>query len=534
MDDNTPQTSPKSVQTPEREGKKKSRLIYILVATISLILITAAAAYYFYTNNSVQKTATKSKYIDKLTVGMGGEVFDLGYPAAETALTPGQVSTNAQVYEGLVRYEELSKVKPLLATNWTNPQGATDTWDFTLKQGVKFHTGRTMTADDVKYSIEAMAASGTESFSTYGSTIKDVTVLAPNKVRITTEGSDPLLLNKLTGVYIVDSKSDKKNDPINGTGPFTATKGAKQTESKLDLTAFDDYHGQKSYVKRLIFKNYDDYDAVAAAIKKKEVDIGGDIPNDMLSPFKGSSFKTIVDESPVSLYFGFMVNKPNSPVNKKEVREAIQIALDRDAFFKETEFSGEVINQLIPKQIPGYDPTIQPITRDVEKAKTLLKSAGYPNGITIDLYHFSNINEDALKSLRESAAEANITIKTINFPDEERYTETVENNVPDMALLGWASSVNDGIDFFDPGVTSSTGVNDPAFTALYTAAQSEFDTEKRLKLLQEASRYVSDNVLVLPAYSKDYYVISTQPDYVYTQDITGLTFSFYYSKTYRK
>jgi peptide/nickel transport system substrate-binding protein len=530
------QETPSTELSPAIDGgtKKSKRALVIAIVIGAGIALGVSVAAYLLLNKSTPSTQGNTKQIKQLIVGMNGESFDIGYPRAETALSTGQVSTNAQVYEGLVRYEKASEVKPLLATSWTNPQGATDTWEFTLKSGVKFHTGRIMSASDVKYSIEAMIESGTESSGLYANTIKEVVVLSPSKVRIITKTPDPLLLNKLTNVFIIDEKSDKENDPINGTGPFTATKGAKQTSSRLDLTAFDGYHSEKSNVQRLIFKNYEDYDALISAIKKKEVDIGGDVPNDALDQFMGNAYATIVDKSPVGLYFNFRVNKSNSPINKKEVREAFQLAIDREKFFKATGFSGEVIDQLIPKQIPGHNPSIAPIKRDVAKAKQLLAAAGYSNGVNLELYHFSNISDEALKVLQGSAAEANITLKSTNFPNEDTYGETMDQDVPDIAILGWASSFNDGIDFFDPGLTSLTGVKDETFVNLYAAAESEFEPQKRLQLLQDLSKYTADNTLVVPAYSREYYVISNHPDYVYSRDIAGITFSFYFSKTYRK
>lgn len=516
-----------------KQGKKRKYLFGGLLVVVALSLI----AYLGYTLLNNSKRTTEQGTIEKLTVATYTSEFDLDYPKAETALAGSEVSVASQVYEGLVRYENLGTPKPLLATSWTNPQGDTNRWDFNLKRGVKFHTGRIMTAEDVKYSIEAMQASKTASANVYTNTIKSVDVLSPYKVRITTTQPDSLLINKLPNIYIIDSKSKATGAETakRGTGPFTIDPKGVQNKFRLDFVAFSQYHGKKSKVKKLTIKSYDSYEAMLKALQKKQVDLAGDVLDEDLPKFKSDSYKIIYDNAPLSIYIAYRVNKPNSPLAKKAVRQAIGAVIDKEAFFKTTGYSGSVIQQLVPSQLPGYNPNLKQETIDVARARSLLAQAGYPNGFSISFYHYDGFKPASIKVLSDSLAKINVKLIDNTFPDltDSEIQNFIDKDIPDALVYGWSSSYNDGEDFFNTGLVQHTGIKEAAYQNLLNQASSEFYPEKRLKVLQQLSQYVADEQIVTPLYTRTYYQINASPNYVFTQDISGISQSFYYAKTYK-
>lgn len=516
----------------QKSTKKGALLIKISLALISTFLVAGGVYYFFVTYNTKPTTKTLStSNIERLRVGTYYESIDMNYPGKSEIGTVGEVEVASQIFEGLVQYKDLTKIKPLLATNWTNPDSST--WVFELKKGVKFHTGNTMTATDVKYSIEALQAAKNYASEQYVSSIKSVNILDTNKIEIITNGPDPLLLNKLAYVYIVDSKSPKADDPNNGTGPFKVKDGSKPSESSLELTAFSDYHAGKSRVKALSFTSYQTYEELLTVVKKKEVDIGGDLNDEDLSQFKKAGFRTLSDDGAATSSLVPRVAK-GGPIAKTEVRQALDHLIDKGEFFKKTRYSGKAATQLIPDQIPGYNPSIKPRTVDVEKAKQLLAKAGYPDGVSLVLYYSNGIPERVIEYLVSSAAKGNITIIPEEFPNPEDISADIESNKADLIMQGWSSSVVDGIDFFTQATIIPTGTTDKTLLDIVNSAGTEFEPAKRLKDLQDASKKVFDEALMIPLYHRYSIQVITKPSYVFTQEISGTPRGIYYWQTYKK
>ena len=199
----TAEQAPPPVQQPTKPRSKKW-----LVITIVLIVIIIAAVLAAVVLNSNNKTATVTKKdIPLLTYGYygGGEIPQ--YPVTYLYVNV-DVDIAMQMFEGLVGYQNQTKVVPLLATSWSTPND--NTWVFNLRHNVKFNTGRTMTAQDVKYSLDYAVAhqnddSGDSAFLYLADDIKQTTVTGAYQVTVTTTNPDAVLLNQLGLIGIVDS-----------------------------------------------------------------------------------------------------------------------------------------------------------------------------------------------------------------------------------------------------------------------------------------------------------------------------------------
>lgn len=530
-----PQERDKNVPEIKQEKKNSSKKV-VFFALLTIVLLGSILSVFTYIaskNSDSNTTGSTKKDIAKLRIGMLNEEIDPNYPAAESGATIGQIEIASQLFEGLVQYKDLTKIQPLLAKSWSNPNGDTSTWNFELKKNVRFHTGRTLTADDVKFSIEALQKTDNSTAQQFASTIEKVTVISPYKVEIKTTGPDPILLNKLAYVYIVDSKSKTPNNPVNGTGPFIIKPRSKPTISSLELVPFENYHGGHSYVRALSFKNYPEEAALVSDLKKKKLELGGDVSNTNLGSFPSNKYTKLVDDGAVTLYMTARVAK-GGPIAKKEVREALNLLIDKEKYFKNAGFTGTVAEQLIPSQLTGHDPNIVPHKLDTAKAKTLLAQAGYSSGVKLKVYHFDNLPETALEGLASDAAKGGITLDFQLFPNQDDPSESIQANEPDLFIYGWASAVVDGIDFLSEGVVTASGTTDKQLLDDIDAAQVEFDPAKRLKLLQDGSRRVFDETLVIPFYHRTYYQISTNPSYVFKQEISGTSRGIYYWQSYQK
>ncbi len=476
-----------------------------------------------------QQASSSQKEIPLISVGYTTYGFDNSlYPAA-TTIDP-DYDVNQQVFEGLVQFKNINQIKPNLAISWTNPDDMT--WDFKLASNVKFHTGRTMTAADVKYSLESFNT--TDYGKVYGDSIKSVEAIGDNEVKVITKSPDPLLLNKLAFLYIIDSKSTLKNDARNGTGPYTLKEGTTPSEKQLDLVAFDNWHGGRPLTRALTFKVYEDEDALMTGAKNGEINLVVDVfekrnQNTMsqLSVFKDISFQHIGESV-------FRINSKDakSPLSKLKVRQALSAAIDPTSILKSRGLEGVVVNQVVSKDVPGYNQDIPAHVRDAAKAKQLLKEAGYPNGLSLTFSNVNSTGSGVPQELTKEAAEAGITIKTQLYDNIEKY----ESDIAAGKLQFWGYSINttllDASDgyakaYMDQDYSNST-VSD-----LLTQANSTLDQTKRLQILQELSKTLIDDVAFIPMYSRIQHFYAT-PSFQIARDRGGAAFGVNYATVYAK
>jgi peptide/nickel transport system substrate-binding protein len=512
---------------PPSKPRKNRRLI---VGIVFLIVLTTAGGILAWAYLRDQKptnsnTVTK-KDIPLLRVGVLLDKFDVGYPKAPNNTVTTIELTN-QLFEGLVRYEDLTKLKPSLATGWVNPDSST--WVFTLKRNVQFHTGRTMTALDVAYSIDALKNSGSESAELYTDTIQDVEAIDNYKVKITTKSPDPILLNKLAYVYIIDSRSDKQNDPVNGTGPYVVKPGSVPTSERLDLVAFDKYHGGHVYTRALNFSVHKDEVQLAQDLKNGKFDIAGDFSSIKETALFKNKAQLLADQGAWTSMLGIRTSR-DSPVAIKEVRQAIALLVDRESIIDKAGVNADPAFQLIPTQIPGHNPNVKPYERDIVKAKQLLADAGYPNGLTLTgLYTDDRYFDEIKKQLAEGGIIVNATIDT----SDDYYTKILNDKV-DLFILGYASSFGDGIDFLTEMSGQFPGYEDENFVGILNDINTEFNASKRLQLLQKASQAYGDEVVSVPLFSPIYTNVIPNKTYVIKQDISAASRGVYYYKVYAK
>lgn len=513
-----------SVQVSDSTPRKTP--LKILITTIIAVLLVAAgfAAYMLVfrkdgSNNMAASGARKDiPNIRFVTRNYGWELF---YPASDNTAT--YMEANAAVFEGLVRYENKTQIVPLLSTGWTNPD--TSTWVFNLKKGVKFHTGREMTAEDVKLSFEA--AKDSVAGEIYASTIKSVSATGPYQVTIVTDGPDPTLLKKLANYYVYDTESGKEADPVNGTGPFVIKPNTTPKAESLELIAFDNYHGGRIHVRSLSFIGNEDDDG-GKIFNDGKADITDFQPTAVTRPHG-----TLTVEPNAVFLLALNTKRAGSPLQNQKVRQAISLAADPIAVGKVRNEDPSPVGQVIPASIPGYNPDVTRPARDVNKAKQLLKEAGYPNGITLNLTYFGPAKVTADEITRQ-LAEAGIVIRQDPQTDLQVLGQKATTGGTDMFFQTYASDILDASDVLANYIDTANYTNQEAVDLL-KKAQSTFDSSKRLSLLQQASKAVSEDFGVIPLYTPKSVPITYDPSYVLQRDINSSNqLGIYWAKVYAK
>ena len=280
-----------------------------------------------------------------------------------------------------------SGMAPSLAESWTaSPDGLA--YDFVLRNGVKFHNGDPVTAEDVKFSFERYRGGGAKALK---EKVKDVQVIDARRARFVLKEPWPDFMTfygtTATGAaWIVPKKYVEKvgdegfkKAPV-GAGPYRFVSSSPGLE--LVMEAFEGYWRKVPSVKRIVFKSIPDETTRAAALKRGEVDVAYYLNGPVAEEVRRTPGLRLIAARTSGVFFLDFVEQwdPKSPWSDRRVRLAASLAIDRKGI-NEAEalgFAG-LTGNIVPQHFEFALP-IAPHPYDPKRAKQLLIEAGYPNG----------------------------------------------------------------------------------------------------------------------------------------------------------
>ncbi len=504
-------------------GGRRWLKVLILLIVIALLAVGGWFAYQKWFKKQPATTATsKSKDVALLKIGIDSADFGKLYP--DMSVNDYSYSTNAQMFEGLVRYENISKIAPDLASDWKNPDDKT--WIFTIKKNVKFHDGHTLAPSDVKYSLDSIMASNSDFAQTFADTISSVDVVGSDQVKITTKDPDPTLLNKLTFLYVIDANLPKGAEPSQaGTGPYFIKPGTAPTDTKVQMVAYNNYHDGQPQTKALEFFGVSDADKMVKDFQAGKYNIVGYASPEQA---KSSSAFRFTSTGPDVNYIAFNTVNP-SPLQNKLVREAIRYAVNPQAIGAASDSQVTPLSQMVPPSVPGYNPAITPYKQNIDKAKQLLAQAGYPNGLALTL----SVSADATKSTNEIVKElkqAGITATVDSHADFDEFINYFSTGKAQLFSVDYTSDTLDGVDIYNTTLPTAN-YNNQQFTDLLNQANTQVDPAKRLKLLQDAAVIADKDVAVVPLSTQSYLWLMDK-NYVIKQDMPSASLPVYFYKVH--
>jgi peptide/nickel transport system substrate-binding protein len=325
---------------------------------------------------SAQAQTTQKR---ELVVAQGGDIakFDPHFSTASN-----EIRWSFNVFDNLTSRHPDGKLYPGLATEW-KLQGQT-TWAFKLRQGVKYHNGDPFTSADAKYSIERTYDPAAKTMvATALTTIDRIEAPDPYSLIIHTKKPDPLLPARLAfyGGQIVPKKylesvgADTFNTKPVGTGPVRLSSWVKDDRAVFD--ANPDYWGGKIDMDRLVVRAIPETAPRIAALLKGEVDIITQLPPDQAERVTGNPSTRVTGALYAGLYV-LGVNSKRPPLDNPLVKQALSLAIDREAIVKELwRGRGVVPNGPIAKGDNHYDPSLPPLAYSPKEARDRLKKAGY-------------------------------------------------------------------------------------------------------------------------------------------------------------
>ncbi len=377
--------------------------------------------------------------LDSLTICQPGGVF----PDPHLWIEPrSQLSIRFAVFEGLVRYGSDLSIQPSLAENWTVSDDAKE-WVFTIRDQVKYHDGTVITAQDAAASIrnasreDVPGAYGTDALLYAYLGDADVNCIDESHLKITL--SKPMAdLPDLLAYIMIIPKDFIGKDPktIPGTGPF---KTAKISEKTYEFTHFTDYWGEQPPVEKLVFIDERDAQKRVQLFKEGKVDV--------VTYLRKADVGTLLDDPEAQLIHHEMplsipafLNCFEGPFTDKRVRQAVNYGTDVDEIInKACDGDANRLNGPLSKFHFGVDPDYPSYPYNPEKARDLLKEAGYENGLTLTLFRpLIGPDESPVIAacLRKQWEKIGITLEEKIQPDREQYALDVRGkNIHDLCIF---------------------------------------------------------------------------------------------------
>ncbi|WP_372882144.1 ABC transporter substrate-binding protein [Psychromonas sp.] len=441
-------------------------------------------------------------YAKDITIGLNSDPDALD-PDLSRTMVGREVFTS--LFDKLIEIDQQLNFVPMLATSWEwtdENKGLI----LKLKQGVVFHDGAPFNAQAVKFNIERSMNLDGSRRKTELAMVNNVEVLDEYTVKLNLiQPFIPLLatLADRSGMMVSPLAAEKQGknfsqNPI-GSGPYQFD--SRVPQDRIVLDKFKGYWESEHYhFNKVTFLPLPDSTIRLANLKSGQVDIAERItPTDVESVISDSNLHLLESSglgyNTITFNLGYGENKDKDMVVKKPlVREAFEYAIDRN-IINQVVFSNQYVpdNQWVSPESIFYAKDIKVPTRNIEKAKSLLKEAGY-DSVNIELAIANTTEATQLgQVIQAMAGEAgiNLTLKTM---DNATVLDAKTRGAYEATIAAWSGRVDPDSNIYsfygEGGPLNENGFNDKEIQGMLVEARSESDVEKRKKLYATAMKKV--------------------------------------------
>jgi peptide/nickel transport system substrate-binding protein len=440
-------------------------------------------------SSALALTAGAAAAKDSITIAMQLEPPHLDPTSAAAQAIDSVVYVN--IFEGLTRFEGDGSIVPLLAKSWEISDDGT-VYTFTLQEGVTFHDGSAMDAEDVKFSLDrARAEDSTNAQKALFAGISTVEAPDPLTVKITLEEPNGnFLFNLAWGDAVIvapESIENIKTAPV-GTGPYNLSNWVQG--DRIELARNADYWGAAPALASATFKFISDPTAAFAAVMAEDVDVFDNFPApENLVQFEADPrFQVLVGSTEGETILS--TNNKQPPFDNVKVRQALAHAIDRQAIINGAMFGyGTPIGTHFAPHNPAYVDLTGGSAYDPEKARALLAEAGLPDGFETTLHlpppsYARRGGEIIAAQLAEVGIKAQIT-----NVEWAQWLETVfRGKTFGLTIVSHTEPMDIGI-YARPEYYFQ--YDNPAFQDLMATLNATTDPDKRTALMQDAQKIIA-------------------------------------------
>jgi len=433
-------------------------------------------------------------------------------------------NVTSQIFQTLVGLERGgAALVPKLATAWEISRDARS-FSFTLRHGVKFHTTsyftptRDFNADDVLFTFGrfvdpkhpfnlAFPATFVQPQSLgLAGLIAGIDRLADDRVRFRLHKPNVTFLAMLTNAFagiqpaeygarlLAEGRANAINNQPVGTGPYRFKSYKK--DDVVRLRAHPGYWRGVQKTEALVYAISREPNVRVQKLARGECHVAAAIRDVDIGALAGHPQVQVLKTQATNIsYLSF--NLKREPTSRREVREALDIAVDRDALFKVLFPRGDAIQAVsaFPPAVPGFNKTLKN-EYDPARARQLLARAGYPQGFEIDLWALpiarpTNPNGQLMAQMIQADwARIGVKARIVTYEWGE-YLKRANNGEHHVYMSGWSSDIPDAEEFLTPNLTcaaSRGGIKfcNAEFDALVEAARGETDGARRLAMYERA------------------------------------------------
>lgn len=478
----------------------------------------------------------------ELTIGLAAEPSSID-PHYHN-LTPNN-ALRRHIFEGLIGQDANQTLMPELAISW-EPTSDT-TWEFKLREGVKFHDGTDFTANDVVFTFCRIpnVPNSPSSFAVYSKAIQSVETPDPYTLIIHTAEPYPLLANDLSTFGIISAETAGVGevtfspDGCEGVSEYPATEAFNQGEmavgtgpykfvefvrgARIVLEANEDYWGEQPEWDRVEMRPITEDGPRVAALLAGDVDLIENPPLQDLEMLRGRDDVTVVQGLSNRVIYIHMDQFSNTspgitgtgdqnPLQDVRVREALSKAINREAIAARIMGGvAEPASQLVAPGLFGYNEELEVEPYDPEGAQQLLADAGYPDGFGLVLGTPNDryINDERIaQAVAQMWARIGIDV-TVDAQTKSVFFSRRNNYEFSTYLAGWSSGTGEAssplkalVATPNPeigyGGTNRGRYSNPEMDAALTEALRTVDDAAREALLQEAGALVIQDYGILP------------------------------------
>ncbi|MFJ4620783.1 ABC transporter substrate-binding protein [Streptomyces sp. NPDC088812] len=384
---------------------------------------------------------------------------------------------------------------PRLAVRW-EPSADLKTWKFKIAEDATFHDGSPVTAKDVVFSLKRLRATPAGASRLPGIEAKNITAQGIDTVVLVSDyaNAELPLLTRLTTFVIPDGTTERDIAEAPGTGPFRLDwfRGGNAR-----LVRNDSWYGGDVYLDAIEVKIFESPQAMANALLAGQIDVASNA-GAIAARTAGTRSGIQTVRRPNDMAMPIVMRAADGPFSDARVREALRLAVDRESMVQQVLSGyGTVANDILGTGDPAYAKSLPQRTRDLVRARQLLKEAGFDTSKTYEL-----MTTEDISGLAESATlfatqvrEAGVKVKVVKQESAVFWDKTWLKG--DLYTTYWGT--NDSVVFFaSKTMVSDSGQNeagwkDTAFDTAYEKAIGTADDARRTRLLQQMQKIEYDS-----------------------------------------
>jgi len=470
------------------------KLLVLLLATVVVIALNGCSG--DKQTSEVEDSSSSSQNLNEpqmggsIVVGIPQDIEDSLDPHVAVAAGTSEILFN--VYEGLVKPDKDGNLIDAVASEH-EIKDAGKKYIFTLREGIKFHDGSLVTVDDIIYSIKNLADVG--KMTSVFSNVEKVEAIDDKTVEITLKEADTEFLAFLTSA-IVPKDTDVAKNPI-GTGPYKYI--SRNPGENIIMEKFVDYWGDEAYLDKITYKIITDGNVIVTNLKSGSIDLF-----QRLTTSQSSQVEDICDiyEGTMNLVQALYLNNKVKPFDDVKVRQALCYAVNPQEImdFISDGKGVEIGSSMFPTFGKYYVPELtKTYDVNIEKAKSLLVEAGYPDGFEFTITVPSNYQPhvDTAQVLVEQFAKIGVTAKIQTVEWASWLSDVYMARDYDSTVIGVDASSLTGRALLERFLSTAgnnfINYNNSTYDEVYSKIRKTSDENEQVELYKELQKILSED-----------------------------------------